>query len=113
MLHENGVAKIALSGLGDGSCRSSVQLLPAVMAALARRTFGGRVAARASRFPPFDPVREAGARTDNALHTGRLIATFHCGAPTHCRAFADEGRIVAGDEDRKSIPSKRWFSNSI
>ena len=32
------------------------------------------------------------------LHTGALIATFRCAAPARCGAFADERRIVAGDE---------------
>jgi len=26
-------------------------------------------------------------------------------------SFADEGRVVASNEDQKSIPGKRWFSN--
>jgi WD40 repeat protein len=32
------------------------------------------------------------------LDAGLLIATFHCDAATHCCAFADAHRIVAGDE---------------
>jgi WD40 repeat protein len=32
------------------------------------------------------------------LATGLLITTFHCDAPAHCCVFADERRIVAGDE---------------
>ena len=32
------------------------------------------------------------------LRTGALIATFRCAAPARCGAFADERRIVAGDE---------------
>jgi WD40 repeat protein len=32
------------------------------------------------------------------LDTGLLVATFHCDAPTHCCACADDQRIVAGDE---------------
>ena len=32
------------------------------------------------------------------LHTGALIATFRCDAPARCGAFADERRVVAGDE---------------
>jgi hypothetical protein len=39
-------------------------------------------------------------------------ATSRCAAPART-AFADERRIVARDEDQKSIPGKRWFSNSI
>jgi hypothetical protein len=46
-----------------------------------------------SRFPLFDPLREAGARSDQrSLHTSVLIATFRCGA------FADARRAVGGDE---------------
>ena len=32
------------------------------------------------------------------LDSGLPIATFHCDAPANCRAFADERRIVAGDD---------------
>jgi hypothetical protein len=32
------------------------------------------------------------------VDTDRLIATFHCDAPARCCAFADEWRIVAGDQ---------------
>ena len=35
-----------------------------------------RVAANASRFPAFDPVREARVRTESAFSRRRLIATF-------------------------------------
>jgi hypothetical protein len=41
----------------------------------------------------------------------------HRHIPLNCaralRAFVDERRIVAGNQDQKSIPGKRWFSNSI
>jgi len=36
-------------------------------------------------------------RTDGALRTGTVIATFGCAAPALCGAFADEWRIVAAD----------------
>ena len=32
------------------------------------------------------------------LDTGLPIATFHCEGEAHCCAFADQRRIVAGDE---------------
>jgi hypothetical protein len=48
------------------------------------------VAASRSRFPPLDPLREARVRTDHALPTGALIATFRCAAPARRGAFADE-----------------------
>ena len=32
------------------------------------------------------------------LHIGLLIATFRCAAPARCGAFADQRRIVMGDE---------------
>ena len=94
--------------------------------------FGGRVAAKRIAVTAFDPVRETGARTDNARFTpapsasvvlrqrvavrspmsgapwwatkadgcGRetLIRTFHRDAPARRGAFADERRIVAGNE---------------
>ena len=44
-------------------------------------------------------VREAGARTESArLASTALIATFRCDAPARCGAFANEHRVVAGDE---------------
>jgi hypothetical protein len=42
-------------------------------------------------------VRELALERMTALHTGVLIATFRS-APSACGAFADERRIVAGDE---------------
>ena len=51
--------------------------------------------ANASRFAPPDPVREAGARTNNAFEAGLLIATFRCAAPARCGAFVDERCVVA------------------
>jgi len=32
-----------------------------------------------------------------------LIATFRCAAPARCGAFADERRIVAGDEGDEDV----------
>jgi hypothetical protein len=65
----------------------------------------GRVTANASSVPSFDPLREAGARTDNVLVTPACsIATFHRAAPARCGAFADERRIVAR---RRRRPPKR------
>jgi len=58
------------------------------------RTFRRRAAAHG--FPPFDPVRDPGTRTDQrAFRTGVLIATFRCAAPACCGAFTDERRVVA------------------
>jgi hypothetical protein len=48
----------------------------------------------ASRFPPFDPARGAGAQTDSS-YTGALIATFRRAAPARCGAFADQRGVVA------------------
>jgi hypothetical protein len=72
--------------------------------------------ANASRFPPLDPVREAGARTDKSLfNTGVLVATFHRAAPARCGAFAEARRVVAGDggvmlnqSPRARKVQKRW-----
>jgi hypothetical protein len=49
-----------------------------------------------SRFPPFDPVREAGA--DNAPYDRMRIATFRRAAPARCGAIADEGPIVSATQ---------------
>jgi len=38
------------------------------------------------------------ARRLRSFRTGPFIATFRCAAPARCRAFADERRIVAGDD---------------
>jgi hypothetical protein len=55
-------------------------------------------AGRASRFPPVEPVREAGARTDNACSRLRAHRRIRlCCARALRRAFADGRRIVAGD----------------
>jgi hypothetical protein len=43
---------------------------------------------RAIRFARLEPERIA------PLHTGVLIATFHCDAPARCEAFGDRRRIV-------------------
>lgn len=63
-----------------------------------RTRFGGPVVANASRFPPFDPIREPGARTDSAL-----FPPVRPSPPSVAmrRALADEGRIVAGDEGER------------
>jgi hypothetical protein len=54
----------------------------------------GRTAANPSRFPPSDPVREAGGRTNNAPSHRRA----HRHLPLCCAsAFVDERRIVGGD----------------
>jgi hypothetical protein len=55
----------------------------------------GRAAANASRFSPRDPVREAGARTDDAVFTPARSSPppLRCGG-----AFADERRVVAATE---------------
>jgi WD40 repeat protein len=50
-----------------------------------------------------DGRRVASASQDQTLKvwdldTGLLIATFHCDAPANCCAFADNHRIVAGDQ---------------
>jgi len=47
---------------------------------------------RALRYPKLERERIAPCRP------GFLIATFRCVAPARCGAFADERRIVAGDE---------------
>jgi hypothetical protein len=59
----------------------------------------GRVPADASRFPPLDPVREAGAR-----RTARLVTP--AGASPHSVALrprsdvsAEERHVVVGDDD--------------
>jgi len=80
-VHQTLAAKSGLCVLGFGA-RASV----------------GRAAAHWSRFPPFDPVREAVARTDKStLHTGVLVATLRFDAPARCGAFVGARRIVAGD----------------
>jgi len=71
----------------------------------------GRAAANASRYPPFNPVGEAGARTDGAPVTLACASTFRCDAPARCDASADERRIVAGGEGgrvrtRKAHPAR-------
>ena len=50
-----------------------------------------------------DGKRAVSASWDHTLRVwelaiGLLIATFHCDAPALCCAFADDHRIVAGDE---------------
>jgi len=70
-----------------------------VMGSLTRfgiRASVGRAAATCIAFPPCDPVREAGARTDNALFTkARSSATLRFVAPARCgarRCAARRGR---------------------
>jgi len=50
-----------------------------------------------------DGKRAVSASRDNTLKvwdldTYVLLVTFHCDAPANCCAFADNHRIVAGDE---------------
>src|SRR5580658_3935580 len=50
-----------------------------------------------------DGKRAVSASFDKALKVwdldgGQCIATFHCDAPARCCAFADNHRIVAGDD---------------
>jgi hypothetical protein len=81
----------------------------------------GRVTANASSVPSFDPLREAGARTDNVLVTPACsIATFHRAAPARCGAFADERRIVGGDDggrvrrrDAHPFPRSGWLRRKM
>jgi hypothetical protein len=42
-----------------------------------------------------------------ALHTGALVAAFRCDAPARCGAFADERRIVAGDNGGRAYRRAR------
>jgi hypothetical protein len=49
-----------------GQCGSGAEK-PVLVVGFGVRASVGRVATNASRFPPSDPAREAGARTDNAL----------------------------------------------
>ena len=75
--------------------RRAPRRLPATRALLPP----SRVVTNWSRFLPLDPVREAGARTDNALSLpGRFIASSHRAAPARGGALADERRVVADDE---------------
>jgi hypothetical protein len=70
--------------------------------------FGGRVAANEATIPPFDPVREAGARTESArLAPNVLTAIFRRDAPARCGAVADEQGIVAGGEGRRNARAVR------
>jgi hypothetical protein len=58
----------------------------------------------ASRFPPFDPVREAGTRTGSAFSHRRA----HRHLPLQCGgAFVDEGRVVAGDQGGRTKHGRR------
>jgi hypothetical protein len=52
----------------------------------------------ASSFPPLDPIREAGARTDSALSHRRAHRHLPLRCAVRCGACVDERRIVAGDE---------------
>ena len=60
--------------------------------------------------------RNAGAKTPVAYTVGppgALSAIFHLEAPARARAFADEQRVVAGDEGRRvrtrnARPAPRW-----
>jgi hypothetical protein len=64
-----------------------------------RTRFDGRVAAHGSRFPPFNPVREADAQTDSAF-SNRPV---HRHVPLRCaralRHARRERRIVVFDRD--------------
>jgi hypothetical protein len=63
---------------------------------------GGRVyrRARAPLVASFaaDAREDLSSNCSRPLHTGVLIANFHRAAPARCGAFADERRVVAGDE---------------
>jgi hypothetical protein len=63
------------------------------------RRVSGAPAKYYRKLDPFDPVREAGTSNGHrAFHTGARIAAFRCAAPASCGAFADQRRIVVGDE---------------
>jgi WD40 repeat protein len=70
---------------------------------LALRTLGGHSDRVSGVAVTPDGKRAVSASWDNTLkvwdlESGLLFATFHCDAPAWCCAFADEHRIVAGDE---------------
>jgi hypothetical protein len=66
-----------------------------------RRDSLGRVPASGSRFPPLDPVREAGERGDLARSLPRRA---HRHLPSRrARAFVDERRVVADDAANRQI----------
>src|ERR1700733_2921459 len=55
------------------------------------------VVRRVSTLPSFDPIREPGARTDNALSTpARSSPPYSCAAPARCGA--DVGMLLAPSE---------------
>ena len=81
--------------MASRAVRLSKQLVPA---GFWRTRFGGRVAANASRFPPRDPVREAGARTDSAFSHGCAHRRIPCAAPARFGPFVDEHRVVVAME---------------
>jgi hypothetical protein len=56
-----------------------------------------------SWFPPFDPVREAGARTDSPPFTPMCSSPPSvCDAPAHC--YPDDGRLVLDNQSTAEIP---------
>jgi len=58
-------------------------------------------------------VREAGAGTDNAVHSTVLIATFRCAAPAR-GAFVDERRVIAATKaaERTYESARPWSRRS-
>jgi hypothetical protein len=86
--------------------RSSLSVISAGIAATALVTywtgsqcFGGHVATNVSRFPPFDLIREARARTDDApVTTARSSPPSVRAPPARCGALADQRPIVVGGD---------------
>jgi len=74
--------------------------------------FGRRVAGNGSRLLQFNPLREAGARTDDVLDTPPYSLPPSVRAPAPCGAFVDERRVVVatkagGCTDARAPPWSR------
>ena len=100
-----------VAGDGGGPTKADAQLPLAVRRSPTARASVVEWPPKASRFPPLDPVREAGARTDSAFSAAKLIAPYRCDAPARCGAFVDQRRVVAGDRGGRTL--HHWLEESV